>query len=65
VVVVLEEEFTPLTTCEPVLPADASKVLRRFGIPDAPNPKNKEPPPINFMKSLLEKFAGMIQYTLM
>jgi hypothetical protein len=38
--------------------------LRRFGIPNAPNPKNKEPPPINFMKSLLEKFEGMIQYNL-
>jgi hypothetical protein len=39
-------------------------LLRMFGIPNAPNPKNKEPPPINFMKSLLEKFADMIQYNL-
>jgi hypothetical protein len=33
VVVVLEEEFTPLTTCEPVLPADASKVFEKVWNP--------------------------------
>jgi hypothetical protein len=29
-------------------------LLRTFGIPNAPNPTNKEPAPISFMKSLLE-----------
>jgi hypothetical protein len=30
-------------------------LLRTFGIPNAPNPTNKELAPISFMKSLLEK----------
>ena len=34
--------------------ADASLIfLKMFGIPNAPNPTNKEPAPASFMKSLL------------